>query len=94
MNDLLDKEIKSGRFDQNDYQFYKRVIDEQRASVTEIKRKVYLMTALILTINVAACITAFKIEQVKHWGMLASFIGSVCVLFYALAKIARTIKSI
>ena len=61
MNDLLDKEIKSGSFDQNDYQFYKQVIDEQRASVTDIKRKVYLMTALILTINIAACTTAFKI---------------------------------
>ena len=94
MNDLFDKEIKSGSFDQNDFQFYRQMIDEQHASVTVIKRKVFLVTALILTINVAACITAFKIEQVKYWGMLISFIGSVCVLFYALAKIAKTIKSV
>ena len=70
------------------------MIDEQRSSVTVIKRKVYSMTALVLTINVATCITAFKIELVNHWGMLVSFIGSVCVLFYALVKIAKTIKSV
>ena len=30
----------------------------------------------------------------KHWGMLTSFIGAIAVLFYSLAVIARTIKSV
>ena len=30
----------------------------------------------------------------KHWGMLLSFIGAISVLFYSLASIARTIKSV
>ena len=95
MNELIDKDIREGpSFLSNDYHVYKRVIDEQRESVAVIQRKVHITTAVVLSINVLMCIVGFYVPVEGHWGMLVSFIGSICVLFNSLARISRTIRRV
>ena len=40
------------------------------------------------------CIVGFYVPVEGHWGMLVSFIGSICVLFNSLARISRTIRRV
>ena len=53
-----------------------------------------IMIVLVLALNLVMCITAFFIPSVMHWGMLLSFIGSICMLFNSLTRISKTIKSV
>ena len=50
------------------------------------------MTVLLVNVGMAVWGCFNRLE--KHWGLLASFIGAIAVLFYSLAAIARTIKSV
>ena len=95
VNDLIDKDITNGPSYLNfDFQGYKQIISDQKNAVSLIKRRVFLLGALVLIINIGMAIWGFWSTSMKNWGMLASFICAIAVLFYALGLIARTIKSV
>ena len=52
------------------------------------------LTLAVLLINAGMAVWGFFNKLEKHWGLLTSFIGAIAVLFYSLAGIARTIKSV
>ena len=54
----------------------------------------FILTALILAVNLSLCIMGIFHTHLMHWGMLFSFIGSICILFNSLARIKKTIKSV
>ena len=53
-----------------------------------------ILIALVLALNFSLCIVGYFSTYLMHWGMLFSFIGSICMLFNSLARISKTIKSV
>ena len=95
MNELIDKDITDGpSFLQNDYQVYKEVIDDQREAVRVVQRNVHISTAVVIGINLVMIVVGFFNTTYGHWELLVSFIGAICVLFYSLANISKTIRKV
>ena len=95
VNDLIDRDITSGpAFLTFDFQGYKQIINDQRIAVQNIKQKIKIFSGICVLVNISLMIWGFYDGTIKDWGMLASIVGSIVVLFYSLGSISVTINSV